>query len=224
MTISHHIPDETLLAYGAGSLSEAWSLLVATHLALCPTCRALASRMEGVGGALLDGLAPADVSDDAFGKLMQTLDDSDLDMLPEQNKSLRAAPAILPQPLRAYLGGDLYALKWRRLGMGVFHIPIKTGPIKTGKGKVSARLLRVPAGQPVPMHSHNGDEMTLVLVGSFLSYQGNFGRGDVELADPSVEHMPIAAPGEDCICLAVTDAPLRFKSLAARLLQPFLGI
>ncbi len=219
MKISHHLPQETLLAYGAGSLSEAWSLLVATHLALCPSCRELANSMEGIGGALFNTLAPAAVSYDAFDKLMQTLDDSALDTPLVDKNPVRAAPAILPEPLRSRLGGDLYALKWRRLGMGVFHIPIKTSD-----GKVSARVLKVPAGQPVPMHSHNGDEMTLVLVGSFLTYQGSFGRGDVELADPSIEHMPIAAPGEDCICLAVTDAPLRFKSLAARLLQPFLGI
>jgi len=33
-----------------------------------------------------------------------------------------------------------------------------------------------------------------------------------------------AGAEKDCICPAVTDGPLRFKSLAARLVQPLLGI
>lgn len=217
MKISHHLPEETLVAYGAGTLSEAWSLLVATHLALCPSCRAEAERIESVGGALLEELEPVDVADDAFAHLMRTIDDMSAEPVPARKS--RPVPSLLPEPLKSYLGGDLHALKWRRLGKGAFHIPIKTRD-----GEAKARLLKVPAGQPVPMHGHNGQELTLVLVGAFQTYQGTFARGDIEGADPSVEHMPIAAPGEDCICLAVTDAPLRFKSLAARLVQPFIGI
>tara|TARA_R110000824_G_scaffold118960_14_gene272183 strand:+ start:317267 stop:317926 length:660 start_codon:yes stop_codon:yes gene_type:complete len=219
MNISHHLPEETLTAYATGQLSEAWSLLVATHLALCPQCRKLASEIENIGGAMLDALDEADIGNGSFDQLMQSIDD-----LPLEDKSLarptaRRTPAILPEPLRSYLGGDLYALDWKRLGKGVFHIPIKT---RDANAKV--RLLRVPAGQPVPMHSHRGAELTLVLVGAFQTHQGHFLRGDVESADPSIEHMPIATPDEDCICLAVTDAPLRFRSLAARMLQPFIGI
>ena len=217
MKISHHLPEETLVAYGAGTLSEAWSLLVATHLALCPSCRAEAERIECVGGALLEELEPLDLGSDAFAHLMQTIDDIAVEPAPA--RPARPVPSLLPEPLKSYLGGDLHALKWRRLGKGAFHIPIKTRD-----GGAQARLLKVPAGQPVPMHGHNGEELTLVLVGAFQTYQGTFARGDIEGADETVEHMPIAAPGEDCICLAVTDAPLRFKSLAARLVQPFIGI
>ena len=45
-----------------------------------------------------------------------------------------------------------------------------------------------------------------------------------EEADEDLTHQPIAGEGEDCICLAVTDAPLRFKSWIVRLVQPVLGI
>lgn len=58
MNIRHHIVEETLLAYGAGNLSEAWSLMVATHLALCPSCRTRAHEAEKIGGALLEALVP----------------------------------------------------------------------------------------------------------------------------------------------------------------------
>jgi putative transcriptional regulator len=66
--------------------------------------------------------------------------------------------------------------------------------------------------------------MTLVLSGALVDDDEIFRRGDVEQADELVEHQPKAGPGEDCICLAVTDAPLRFKSFMARLAQPFLRI
>ena len=85
-------------------------------------------------------------------------------------------------------------------------------------------MLRIPAGKPVPEHGHRGRELTLVLKGAFRDGDLLFARGDVEDADEHLEHQPIATEREDCICLAVTDAPLRLKSLAARIVQPFIGI
>ncbi len=46
----------------------------------------------------------------------------------------------------------------------------------------------------------------------------------VEMADEDLDHQPIAVDGEDCICLAVTDAPLKFQTLVHKLVQPFLKI
>ncbi len=220
MTIRHHIPDEILVSYASGSLPEAWSLLVATHLALCPACRKAANEVEELGGALLDELTPADLSDGAFDALMNRLESSPVDKeYVALEKRTADVPSILPEPLKSYVGGDLHALNWKRLGKGAYHIPIK---LRNGEG--TARLLKVPAGQPVPAHGHRGEELTLVLTGSFTTHQGEFLRGDVEAADDEIEHMPVAGPGEDCICLAITDAPLKFKSLAARIAQPFIGI
>ncbi len=218
MRTSHHIPDEMLLAYAAGSAPEAWSLIVATHLSLCSDCRAVVGNTEQIGGELLDSLTPETLSEDAFDLLMREIDSqAGKQELPKAPST--QIPSVLPEPLRSYVGGDLHALKWRRLGKGAFHIPIATKD-----QSAQARLLKVPAGNPVPMHGHNGEELTLVLTGSFTTHQGKFQRGDIEAADDSVEHMPVAGPEEDCICLAVTDAPLKFKSLGARLVQPFIGI
>ena len=76
----------------------------------------------------------------------------------------------------------------------------------------------------MPAHTHRGLEFTLVLSGAFSDTTGRYARGDMQEADDSLDHQPWAEPGEDCICLAITEAPLRFKSLAARAVQPFLGI
>ena len=146
-----------------------------------------------------------------------------LDNAPEENSSLvarqSAGTPFLPEPLRGYVGGDVEELHWRRLGLGAYQFVVPMGGVQE-----TARLLRIPAGQPVPEHTHNGRELTLVFAGAFEDVTGRYGRGDFQEADENIKHRPYAVAGEDCICLAVTDAPLRFSNTAARIVQPFLGI
>jgi putative transcriptional regulator len=101
----------------------------------------------------------------------------------------------------------------------VYHVPINISDSET-----RAAMLRVRRGVAVPRHGHGGRELTLVLAGSFCDGGAVFAKGDVEETDESVVHQPIAGSDEDCVCLAVTDALLQFKTLTARLLQPFFGI
>jgi putative transcriptional regulator len=84
--------------------------------------------------------------------------------------------------------------------------------------------LYIPAGRPVPDHGHNGTELTLVLQGAFRDETDRFGPGDLEIAGEELNHQPIAEAGVDCICLAATDAPLRFNGVLARIAQPFFRI
>ena len=76
----------------------------------------------------------------------------------------------------------------------------------------------------MPDHGHQGMELTLVLQGAFRDEVDRFARGDLEIATEDLEHTPVADIGEDCICLAATDAPLKFKSIIPRVMQPFLKI
>lgn len=218
MTIDHHPSDELLLDYAAGALGEAWSLAVATHLALCPACRRKTARMEDIGGSMLEAAAPVAVAADGLAAVMARIE------LPETEEPappahLPASKSGLPQPLRRYVENAAGELDWQRLGLGASQLLIATGD-----RSATARLLRIPAGKPVPVHTHRGRELTLVLSGAFSDATGHYGPGDFQEADETLEHKPHAAPGADCICLAVTDAPLRFRSVAARLLQPLLGI
>ena len=87
-----------------------------------------------------------------------------------------------------------------------------------------ARLLSIPAGSALPEHGHHGLELTLVLKGAFRDGDKVYRRGDLAVADGDIEHTPIAEPGEDCICLVVQDAPLRFNSLLPRVAQIVLDI
>jgi putative transcriptional regulator len=100
---------------------------------------------------------------------------------------------------------------------------VRQAILPTGKG-ATARLLYIPAGQAVPDHGHRGTELTLVLQGAFSDASDRFGPGDLEIATEAMEHTPVAEGGMDCICLAATDAPLRFTGLVPRLLQPLFRI
>ena len=213
---SHHIDDALLMDYAAGATSEPESLIIATHLAMCPQCRAALRRMEDVGGALLDDLAPEPVSEDALSAVLARIDGE----APEVPASVRrpvAGDAILvPEPLRSYLGGGLESLKWKRTmrGLQVFEVPTERPDIKT-------RLLKIKAGTPMPEHTHHGQEFTLVLTGGYSDERGHFVRGDIDITDDSVQHTPVADDDEDCICLTVTQAPLKLTGRLGRLLNPF---
>ena len=214
--MNHHVSDALLMAYEAGSLAEGWSLAVATHLAFCPDCRARARDAEALGGTLLETLDSAAVDDLAFDAVLARIerpDDIATDAVP--------APATsnVPAPLRPYIGSDLDAVRWKRIGTAGFQAMIETGDSET-----QVRLLRFPAGTPVPQHTHRGLELTVVLRGTLVDDTERFGLGEIEEADDSIEHTPCAGHDDECICLAVTDAPLRFRSLIVRMAQPFLGI
>ncbi len=210
--IRHHLSEETLMAYAAGTLPEAFSLLVASHVSMCDHCRADIEAYEAVGGALLMR-DPVTLDEQSLAQVMARLDGTEIE-------APRLAPASgdLPAPLRDYIGGDLADVRWRPLGMGV-----RQAILPVAKG-ATARLLHIPAGAAMPDHGHHGTEMTLVLRGAFHDADGYFCRGDVEVADSDLQHIPVADIGEDCICLAVTDAPLRFSGLLPRIWQKFVRI
>ena len=224
MNIEHHVSDALLMRYAAGGLGEAWSLAIATHAALCPICRDAIAQAEAVGGALVDEIEPAPMAECAFNDIMGLLDAEDAPApVQKPMKQNVSGGVILPEPLRSYVqSGDAIQnadLPWQRLGLGAYHIPIAMSD-----RSAAARLLRIPAGRPVPEHGHGGLELTLVLSGAFTDGEAHFDAGDIQEADEALTHQPHAVAGEDCICLAVTDAPLRFSSPIVRLMQPLLKI
>lgn len=213
--IAHHLTDPLLMAYSAGSLPEAFNLTVATHISMCDDCRARLGAFDSVGGALMMQGAAADM---APGSMAATLAAAKSTPVGTMRAARPATVGSLPAPLAGYVGGDIDAIKWRAVGMGVRQAVLPTS------GPATARLLHIRAGAAVPDHGHRGTELTLVLQGAFLDEAERFGRGDIEVANEDLHHTPIAEDGEDCICLAATDAPLRFRSWVPRLAQPFLRI
>jgi putative transcriptional regulator len=198
----NHHPDESLLIeYAAGSLHEAKSLLVATHLALCPACRKAVEDGEIVGGALLQSST----------YLVNAGDPREPTSGQNSRETRRAATSNdpLPNPLRDYVGTPFAEIKWTPVWRGLAEYPLP------GFGG-GVRLLSIPGGGRMPRHTHEADELTLVLQGAFGDFTGHYTRGDVATADPSIDHRPHADAGERCICLAVEDGALRLTGWTGR--------
>lgn len=212
----HHHPDpDLLLAYAAGTLNEGVSLVLATHLALCPRCRAEVARLEEVGGALLTGGDTATISDDLLSGVLARLDSPVPVIAPKRTRPAPGPRPVLPEPLRSYIGGDLDRVRWRRTIPGLHEADIAC------RGG-SVRMMRIRSGMGMPQHTHGGDEFTLVLQGGFSDAGGHYLRGDFAATDPSVDHRPVADDEGDCICVAFTDAPLRLTGRFMRWLNPLM--
>jgi putative transcriptional regulator len=206
--IKHHLTDALMMGYAAGTLPEAFNLVVATHISVCDDCRARMHAFDAIGGEIVAGVSAVPLAD---GCLAATLA-----LIAASGAEPAQAPVqggLFPQPLRDYVGGDLDAVQWKRVGGGVSQAVLKT------RDSATVRLLRIPGGVAVPDHGHRGMELTLVLQGAFSDATDRFGAGDVEIADEAMVHKPVAEAGLDCICLAATDAPLRFSGLLPRLVQ-----
>lgn len=208
--IKHHLTDALLMAYSAGNLPEAFEVVVATHISLCEECRARMHEFDAVGGNVMEFSGEAELSENSFEATMALITREDW---AEEPRPIRRSGGLFPAPLQDYAGQDVDSVHWRRIGGGVQQAILKTS------GDAVVRLLKIPGGVAVPDHGHRGTELTLVLQGAFRDESDRFGPGDIEVANEEVEHKPVAEHGVDCICLAATDAPLKFNAMIPRLAQ-----
>jgi putative transcriptional regulator len=215
VTIRHHLDDATIIAYAAGTLGEGLSIAVASHLAFCGECRNAVRAAERVGGHLLtEDEKP--VSDACRSATLASLDAIVL-------KAPRAKTAVgeVPAVIANLIGNQpLDSLKWKSKGPGIatFDIAVSAG------SNTRLQLLKVGSGKKLPEHGHGGEELTVILRGSYSDHTGKYQRGDIADLDEEIEHQPVVDSDVDCICLIATEAPAKFRSFWARLAQPFVGV
>ncbi len=210
--IRHHLDDDLLMAYAAGSLGEAFSVVVASHITVCEECRARLGAYEAVGGATLETVGASAMDADSLAGTMARI----------RGVPPKAAPhrprGRLPAPIGEYVNGDVDDIAWRPVGGGVRQMKLDTA----GEGTV--RLIYIPGGQAVPDHGHSGLEVTMVLSGAYRDESDRFGPGDVEIANDDMQHTPVAEAGQPCICIAATTSRLKFRRLLPRLVGQVIGI
>ena len=219
MNIKHHLDEATLVSYAAGSMSQSMALVAACHLSMCPECRERAQKSEAIGGMLLESLEPATIDDSSLNQVLAMLDEEDIGVEFTRSKPAKTVDSDVPAPLSDYIGDKLENIEWKRIVPGVYYHDL---PCKSERGGVS-RLLRIAPGKSMLAHTHDGNELTLVLKGSFSDEMGRFTAGDIADLDSEIEHQPLVDSDEDCICLIATDAPLKFSTLLGKLVQPITG-
>ncbi|WPZ36127.1 ChrR family anti-sigma-E factor [Thalassobaculum sp. OXR-137] len=217
----HHHPEaDLLLDYAAGKTSQAGSVLVATHLALCPTCRREVRDYESLGGLLMETTPPESLSDGALSAVLARLDDSidEAEDLPRPMQPLDPETVrLVPEPLRSFLSAGIDALPWKTRGIGV-----REAMLDIGDPAVRTSLVRIAPGGRVLSHTHGDVEHTLVLKGAYSDGIGRYARGDVCVATPEIDHTPVADMSEECLCLIVVEGGLKFTGPFSRLLNPLM--
>jgi putative transcriptional regulator len=211
--LNMHIPNQpngrsidTLLAgYAAGALPKSLHALVGAHLELSRQSRDYVAALEA-----------------SLGRSFECADTRRVEHRDERLEAIfaleaapaRATPAV-PKSLEHFFGKSFDEMAFRTVLPGV-----KECRVPTDDG-TTAILYRIRAGKKMPQHTHEGSEYTLVIRGAFSDVTGRYGRGDIAISDEEIDHTPIAEAGEECLCFAVMDAPLRLTGPIGRFFNRF---
>jgi putative transcriptional regulator len=197
--------DELLAFYAAGQLSPALYALVGAHLGLCPRNRAFVTALETLAATEICRGNPAPIKgrDEKLSAIFTG----------QAVPNRPSADAAIPRALRHYIGQPFENIRWRNVLPGVRECRIEK------KSDETAALIWIKAGRRIPAHTHEGTEITLVLQGGFSDQTGHYRRGDIAIADASVDHQPIADADADCLCFAVTDGRLRMTGPVGKLVE-----
>lgn len=218
--MKHHPEYAWLEQYAAGALPISVALGISTHLSFCGDCRRQVDLLQSLGGLLIEQLAPIAVADELLAQIFTRID-STAAHSDTATASTIAVPDNhadnIPHPLRKLVPNGYRQLRWSRL------LPaLRAANLDTGETEYSVALQRVAAGGKLPRHDHRGLEFTVVLRGSFSDEFGVYSDGDFMLREPGQRHLPLAAQNEECICLTVQQAPVRFTGWFWRCLNPLL--
>lgn len=210
--------ESLLLGYASGTLDEAQSLAVATHLTFSTTARQFIGTCEAIGGALIESECTKEsMNAESLDNVLDRLDN--LPPTPKQEAKTETFKHddfdfSVPAPLANQLQSQNITWKTLLSGFHSLNIDLNCEDSK-------ARLLKIAPGTKSPHHSHGGTEITLVLDGAFSDETGQYKTGDLIVTDETFTHAPIACKLQGCTCLVVSTAPIKLKGMAS-LLNPFL--
>lgn len=229
---NYHPDTEMLIEFSAGSLPAATAVCVATHLEYCVQCRSQVAKFTHIGGSLLAQAEPAALAESAHKchSADYTATDSALDQAlaaidklpPCEAPYAASAPSDdkpFPAALKQLLPSRLEELSWRKISAS-----LSIAQLFPGDSQRELALHKLRSGGGVADHDHCGEEITVVIQGSFSDQNGLYTPGDFLVHQPGEAHSPIASNDGDCICLSAMAAPVKFTGFFTRLINPFLKI
>ena len=165
MMVHHHLDDATLLRFASGDLDQAFSAVTSAHVSVCETCQRAVLAAEAVGGELLEHNDGVALSPGLFDELVERIEapDQKIHLVDDAPPPAGKPESDVPLPLRRLIGSSRDAIPWKRVGPGVRKFDVALDP-NCGS---SLFVLSVGPGMSVPEHGHGGDEMTLILSGSY---------------------------------------------------------
>ena len=196
--------NELIFGYSSGNLGDAKSLFVSMYLYLNSLAQKKASIFENLLADefdKLEGLKPDKLS---YLDCINNIDFKENSKNSSSDKN----------PLKSIIG-DFDKLNWKTVykGFKEYIVPIID--------KDEVKLIKMDPGTSVPLHSHNGKEYILVLDGSFCDEYGEYKKGEMQINDQRIKHIPTACKKHGCICLSITENDLVFFGKYGSLLNLF---
>jgi putative transcriptional regulator len=214
--MTHHVPEEMLLEYVAGTCTDAAGLAIACHVSLCDACAAQVGALEAVGGRYLETGSAATLAPGALEAVLARID------APPQPRDVAAksppVPAFLagfglPRALLARIAETPVGSGWR------FVIPgVRAIDLAASAPGVTIRLINFKPGVTIPIHDHGGPEQVVVFTGALEEEGKRFERGDISIRGSGERHEQRIARGEPCVALVVNEGRLQPLTLRGRLL------
>lgn len=206
-----------LMRYASGSLDQAQSMAVTAHLGLSNKGHALLRQFTALGGNMLEeNCSPAEMNADCLDKILDRIEHPRNEENCEPKKEIN-----LPEKhhLTACIQNNLNCtdktkLKWKKFYPGITFIDL---PLECKQSK--AKLIKVMPGKQAPAHEHNSLEITLLLDGGMHEDDNHYTVGDLVVHEAGTKHSPQACPKRGCVCLTVSEQPMKLTGIA-KLLNP----
>ena len=211
--------EDAITGYAFGALSPAKHAILACQSEISEAVAERVAFQEDVAAAMLEDGGSKALSPLFIGNVLAALPEQEH---VEPDMKNNCDNGLAPNTLRDMLGHGLREVKWKSLVPGVAVHDI----IGDRKSKDSDRLylMKAKGGMKMPEHGHAGEEWTLILTGSYVAGRERFARGDLHIENNHETHSPHIDEGEDCICLVMTQSPLKMNGWLPKLIQPFVGI
>ena len=225
--MNKYCPDiHWLTEYAAGNLPYSQALCVSAHLSFNSKSRDIVEKLDHVGALLFSENSNnfssestnSDLSDSFKKETLESIFSSTADD-DEYNhtKCNTLSHPNVPYCLQKLIPEGFDKLNWENVGRSM-----RISHLDTGDSEREVALHRISPGAKIANHDHRGQEITVVLKGSFSDEQGLYMPGDFIVKESGEKHKPIVSKDSECICLTVSDGPIKLTGFFARLLNPFL--
>jgi len=214
VNVKLHPPVAQLQQFVAGELSPGLSVALSAHIECCDQCQLASTALEAEAVAAWDE-TPANDENFALSALLANIVDQPQIKIAEVTNKIPQSIEVENQSFavpRVLAKAAAEGLSWKRLGGGISQATVAIDDC------TKCEFIYMAPGSKAPVHTHRGNEVTLVLDGSFSDELGEYNAADFVVRDPNHKHQPRTEKG--CLCFSVLDSPLVFTSGFLRLLNP----
>lgn len=214
LNVKLHPPISQLQQFVAGELSPGLSVAMSAHIECCQECQHASTTLEA---QVIEAWSEMPANDENFA--FSTALDSIVD---QAQVKVSKVPGKVAQSIevdnhnvsipRVLAKVAAEGLSWKRLGGGISQATVAIDD------RTKCEFIYMAPGSKAPVHTHRGNEVTLVLDGSFSDELGEYNAADFVVRNPNHKHQPRTENG--CLCFSVLDSPLVFTSGFLRLLNP----